>query len=95
MRQGVGRSSEGNENSFPAGGFLVTAEGVKRKEGFFLRGYLRSQGPNPRFEGCSERQSHRVAWPAAEGRKEMGALYRTQRSLGELETVRAGTWSGA
>lgn len=95
MRQGVARSSEGNENSFLAGGSSVTAEGVERKEGFFLRGYLHSQGPSPRFEGCSEKQSHRVAWPTAEGGKEMGAPHRTQRSLGELGAVRAGTWSGA
>lgn len=68
MRQGVARSNKGNENSLPAGGSPVTPEGVERKKGFFLRGYLCSQGPSPRFEGCSEKQSHKVAGPAAEGR---------------------------
>lgn len=96
MKQGGARSSEGDGNSLPARGFpRFTTEGVRREEGFFLRGRSYSHWPHSRFEGCWQRQSRRVAQLAAEGRKETGTPRRTQRSLGELETVQAGTWPGA
>lgn len=61
MKQGVARSSEGDGNSLPARGFPpFTTEGVRREEGFFLRGRSYSHWPHSRFEGCWERQSRRV-----------------------------------